>query len=291
MPLPPGPHTVESLLRVIEARDAELVLLKLMNEKLRLQLARRIRDQYGASCERFDDAQRTLIEAAPLPPELPPLPKVAPAPAANAPALDRSLPPHLPREDLVHRVPATHAHHDSAGQACGCSACGGRLRRIGADVSEQLEYVPARFKVIRHVRPKLACVKCQAIFQAEAPSRPIVRGIAGPAFMAHVAVSKYCDHTPLYRQSRINARSGVHIDRSTLARWVGQGEKLLEPLLAAIGRYVLAAEKLHADDTPVPVLSPGKGKTKEGRLWVYGSVQHLHPVFGIPSPPASFNLT
>ncbi|WP_157271397.1 IS66 family transposase [Azohydromonas aeria] len=289
MPLPPGPHTVESLLRVIEARDAELVLLKLMNEKLRLQLARRIRDQYGASSERFDDGQRTLIEAAPLPPELPPLPKVAPAPAANAPALDRSLPAHLPREELVHRAPATHAHHDSAGQACGCSACGGRLRRIGADVSEQLEYVPARFKVIRHVRPKLACVKCQAIFQAEAPSRPIVRGIAGPAFMAHVTVSKYCDHIPLYRQSRINARSGVHIDRSTLARWVGQGEKLLDPLLAALGRYVLAAQKLHADDTPVPVLSPGKSKTKEGRLWVY--VRDDRPAASEDAPAAWFRYS
>lgn len=267
MPLPPGPHTIESLLRVIEARDAELVLLKLMNEKLRLQLARRIRSLYGASSERFDDGQRALIEPAPLPQE--PAAPAATRPAANAPQIDRSLPAHLAREEQLHLPPATTAHHDSAGEPCGCSACGGRLRRIGADVSEQLEYVPARFKVIRHVRPKLACVKCQTIFQAPAPSRPIARGIAGPKFMAHVAVSKYCDHIPLYRQCRINARSGVHLDRSTLTRIVGHSEALLDPLLAALGRYVLAAEKLHADDTPVPVLSPGRGQTKEGRLWVY----------------------
>jgi transposase len=169
----------------------------------------------------------------------------------------------------VHRPDASPAHHDEAGQACGCSACGGRLRCIGADVSEQLEYVPSHFKVIRHVRPKLACVKCQGIFQADAPSRPIARGLPGPGLMAHVMVSKYCDHLPLYRLSRIVARDGVQIDRSTMAGWVARGDELLDPLLAALGRYVLAAEKVHADDTPVKVLDPGAGMTKTGRLWVY----------------------
>lgn len=288
MPLPPSPHTVDALLRVIEARDAEVALLKLINEKLRLQLARRVRAQFGASSERFEDGQRTLIEPAPLPDE--PVARMSTRPAANdAPAVDRSLPAHLPREEHLHRAPATAAHHDSAGEPCGCSECGGRLRRIGADVSEQLEYVPARFKVIRHVRPKLACVKCQSIFQAPAPSRPIVRGLPGPALMAHVSVSKYCDHIPLYRQARINARSGVHTERSTLARWVGQSEQLLDPLLAALGRYVLAAEKLHADDTPVPVLAPGKGKTKEGRLWVY--VRDDRPAASQDAPAAWFQYS
>ena len=143
------------------------------------------------------------------------------------------------------------------------------MRLIGQDVSEQLEYVPAHFKVIRHVRPKLACVACEAIFQAAAPSRPIARGIAGPGLLAHVMVSKYCDHIPLYRQSGIYARDGVIIDRSTMAGWVARGDELLDPLLAALGRYVLAAEKVHADDTPVKVLAPGAGKTKTGRLGVY----------------------
>jgi transposase len=168
-----------------------------------------------------------------------------------------------------HRPPTTGDHHDAIGQACGCTACGGRLRLIGQDVSELLEYVPAHFKVIRHVRPKLACVACEAIFQAAAPSRPIARGIAGPGLLAHVMVSKYCDHIPLYRQSGIYARDGVAIDRSTMAGWVEHGDELLDPLVAALGRYALAGAKVHADDTPVAVLDPGRGRTKTGRLWVY----------------------
>ena len=262
-----APHDTEALLRVIEARDAELTLLKLMIAKLRLQLAQRNRAQFGSSSERFEDAQGTLIESAPLD-ELAAA-KAAAKPAANTASIDRSLPEHLPREQRVHRPPTTGAHTDSAGQPCGCTACGGRLRQIGVDVAEQLEYMPARFKVIRHVRPKLACVQCQSIFQASAPSRPVDRGIAGPGLMAHVMVAKYCDHAPLYRQSRIYAREGVQLDRSTLARWVAQGEALLDPLLAALGRWVLAADKVHADDTPVKVLAPGTGKTKTGRLWAY----------------------
>lgn len=152
-------------------------------------------------------------------------------------------------------------------------------------MSEQLEYVPAHFKVIRHVRPKLACVSCQSIFQAAAPSRPITRGVAGPGLLAHVMVSKYCDHIPLYRLSGICARSGVHIDRSTMAGWVDQGDQLLDPLVAALGRYTLAAAKVHADDTPVPVLEPGLGRTKTGRLWVY--VRDDRPA-GATEPPAAW---
>jgi len=279
------PHSVESLLRLVEARDAELALLKLMVSKLKLQLARRNRAQFGASSERFNDVQGTLIEAAPL--DEIAAPKAGPrtvSPAANT-EIDRRLPAHLPRDEQVHRPETTAAHHDNDGQACGCSACGGRLRRIGADVSEQLEYVPSHFKVIRHVRPKLACVKCQSIFQADAPSRPIARGLPGPGLMAHVMVSKYCDHIPLYRLSRIYARERVEIDRSTMAGWVDQGDALIDPLLAALGRYVLAAEKVHADDTPVKVLDPGAGKTKTGRLWVY--VRDDRPA-GSPAPAAAW---
>lgn len=279
------PHTVEGLLRVIEARDSELALLKLMVDKLKLQLLRRVRAEFGASSEQLA-AQATFIDGAALPERKPAPAKAEPGTtAANAPAINRSLPAHLPREPQVHRPDATAAHHDSAGQPCGCSACGGRLRQIGQDVSEQLEYVPAHFKVIRHVRPKLACVRCQSIFQAAAPSRPIARGVAGPALLAHVMVSKYCDHIPLYRLSGICARSGVVIDRSTMAGWVDQCDALLDPLVAALGRYTLAAAKLHADDTPVPVLSPGLGKTKTGRLWVY--VRDDRPA-GCTEPPAAW---
>ena len=202
----PAPHTVEALLRAVEERDSQVVLLKLMVDKLKLQLLRRVRAEFGTSSEQLD-AQINLIDIG----TTAPLAAAAPAKttAANASEIDRSLPAHLPREAKVHRPEATAAHHDAAGQSCGCSACGGRLRQIGQDVSEQLEYVPSHFKVIRHVRPKLACVACQSIFQAAAPSRPIARGIAGPGLIAHVMVSKYCDHIPLYRQSGIYARDGV----------------------------------------------------------------------------------
>jgi hypothetical protein len=107
------------------------------------------------------------------------------------------------------------------------------------------------------------------IVQAPAPSRPIDRGMAGPGLLAHVLTSKFVDHLPLYRQSEIYAREGVELDRSTMAKWVGEASQLLEPLVEALRRYVMAADKLHGDDTPVPVLAPGNGKTKTGRLWTY----------------------
>lgn len=132
-----------------------------------------------------------------------------------------------------------------------------------------LEWVPGRYKVIRHIRPKFACERCDTLVQAPAPSRPIARGIAGPGLIAHVLVGKYADHLPLYRQSEIFARDGIDLDRSTLADWVGGAAALLEPLVDALGRYVLAAQKIHGDDTPVPVLCPGRGTTKQGRPWTY----------------------
>ncbi|PRD65832.1 IS66 family transposase [Malikia granosa] len=261
------PHTIEELLRIIEARDSEVALLKLMVDKLKLQLLRRVRAEFGSSSEQWA-AQIPLIDGGEAAVAMPA--KAAPAQtSANDAQIDRRLPAHLRREVQEHLPEARDTHHDSTGQPCGCTACGARLRRIGQDVSEQLEYVPAHFKVIRHVRPKLVCVGCQAIFQASAPSRPIARGVAGAGLLAHVLVAKYCDHLPLYRQSGIYARSGVELDRSTLAGWVDQAGQLLDPLVAALGRYTLAAAKVHADDTPVPVLQPGRGKTKTGRLWVY----------------------
>jgi hypothetical protein len=129
--------------------------------------------------------------------------------------------------------------------------------------------VPASFKVIRTVRPKLSCTGCDCIVQEPAPSRPIERGLAGPGLLAHVLVSKYSDHLPLYRQAEIYERHGVELERSTLADWVGGTSRVLAPLVEALRRYVLSTGKLHADDTPVPVLAPGDGKTRVGRLWTY----------------------
>jgi transposase len=143
------------------------------------------------------------------------------------------------------------------------------LRLFGEDVAEILEYIPANFKVIRHVRPKFACKQCERIVEAPAPSRTIERGFAGPGLIAHVLVSKYADHCPLFRRSEIHAREGVDLDRSTLAGWVGAASELLAPLVDALRRHVLSASKIHADDTPVPVLASGNGKAKAGRLWTY----------------------
>jgi transposase len=170
----------------------------------------------------------------------------------------KPLPEDLPREVVTH-LPA----HNR------CPDCGGALRQFGEDVSEQLERIPASFKVIRHVRPKFACAGCQSVVEAPAPARPIDRGLPGPGLLAHVLVSKYADHLPLYRQSQIYARESVDLDRSTLAGWVGAASELLTPLVDEIKKHVLAAAKIHADDTPVPVLAPGNGKTKTGRLWTY----------------------
>jgi transposase len=170
----------------------------------------------------------------------------------------KPLPEDLPREVITH-MPAS---------VC-CPDCGGRLRQFGEDVSEQLERIPATYKVIRHVRPKFACAGCDRVVEAPAPARPIEKGLAGPSLLAHVLVSKYGDHLPLYRQSEIYAREGVDLDRSTLAGWVGGASELLAPLVDEISKHVLSASKVHADDTPVPVLAPGNGKTKTGRLWTY----------------------
>ena len=277
------PQNIDELLRIIAARDSEVALLKLMVDKLKLQLLRRVRSEFGTSSEQWS-AQMPLIDGGET--AMVTRAKAASAPApANDPQIDRSLPAHLPRDVREHLPEISDTHQDTNGQSCGCTACGARLRKIGQDVSEQLEYVPAHFKVIRHVRPKLACVACHAIFQASAPSRPIARGLAGAGLLAHVLVSKYCDHLPLYRQSGIYARSGVELDRSTLAGLVDQAGQLLDPLVAALGRYTLAAAKIHADDTPVPVLQPGRGKTKTGRLWVY--VRDDRPI-GSSAPPSAW---
>lgn len=184
----------------------------------------------------------------------------------------RALPPELPRVVLEHRP-----------QHCQCPDCGGALSRLGEDVSEQLDYVPGHFQVIRHVRPKLACRGCARIVQAAAPRRPLDRALPTAGLLTQVVTAKYADHCPLYRQEAIYRRSAVELPRAMLASWVGEAAKLLSPVVGALERYVLSAQKLHADDTPVPVLSPGRGKTQTGRLWTY--VRDDRPAAG-HDPPA-----
>ena len=230
-------------------------------ENLKLLILKLQRMQFGRSSERLaqhiDQLELRLEEletnraSKPVSPMLEGLiPRLRPA--------RRPLPAELPRETETLQPKAN-----------ACPDCGGMLARLGDDVSETLELVPARFKVIRTVRPKLSCTRCDRIVQEPAPHRPIARGMAGPDLLAHVVVSKYADHLPLYRQSEIYNRQGVELDRSTLADWVGGVTRTLEPLVEAIKDHVLQTTKLHADDIPVPVLAPGNGKTKTGRLWTY----------------------
>jgi transposase len=226
-----------------------------------MQLAKLRRMQFSRSSEKLD-AAITQLELALEDLEEEQGAQEAATPAAEPPDAPgharparRPLPDHLPRYVVEHVT------------ACECPACGGTLRRLGEDVMEVLDYVPASFRVVRHVRPKFSCRQCETITQAPAPSLPIRRGRAGPGLLAHVLVAKFCDHLPLYRQSEIYAREGVDVERSTLADWVGQSAALLRPLVDALERHVMAGDRLHADDTPVPVLAPGTGKTSTGRLW------------------------
>lgn len=186
----------------------------------------------------------------------------------------RPLPDHIPRMH-VEILPGKDA----------CARCGGSLRRLGEDVTEELEYVPGRFIVNRIIRPRLACSGCERFVQAPLPTRPIERGRPGPGLLAHVLVAKYGDHLPLYRQSQIFEREGIDLDRSTLADWVGRSTALLKPLADAIGRHVLAGQALFADDTPVGMLAPGTGRTATARLWAY--VRDERPWAG-PAPPAAW---
>jgi transposase len=166
-----------------------------------------------------------------------------------------------------------------------CNHCDGKLRRLGEDVTEELEYVPGRLIVNRIVRPRMACSGCDCFTQAPLPSRPIERGRPGPGILAHVLVNKYAEHLPLYRQSQIFDRDGLDIDRSTLADWVGKSTALLAPLADAIGRHMLAGQAIFADDTPVAMLAPGTGKTQTARLWAYGRDERP---WGSSIPPASW---
>jgi transposase len=280
--LPSDPDTLRAFAAALQA---ELYAKTLHIEKLKAQLATLRRARFGQSSEKLD-RQIDLLErvigdleeaeaanearqqaAATTPGQASPS---RPQRAGNR----RPLPEHLPREIVAH-----------AG-ACACPACGsGRLRKIGDDEREVLEYVPSHFKVVLHVRPKLSCRDCETITQPPMPSLPIERGRPGPGLIAHVLVSKYCDHLPLNRQSDIYGREGVSLDRSTLADWVGRAAWFLEPVAARIGDYARVGTTIHADDTPIPVQDPGRGRTKSGRLWV---VVRDERSWGSPNPPAAY---
>jgi transposase len=247
-------------------------------DKLRLMIRQLLRAQYGRRSETLDPDQLQLgLEEV----EQSLGTAQAPAPAATKTAGERqpaqrnrgALPPHLPRYEIV---------VDIDDKSCPC--CGGPLHVIGEDVSEMLDVVPAQYRVRVIRRPRYGCRGCEgAVVQAPAPERPLTGGIATEAVLAQVLVAKYSEHLPLYRQAQVFARHGIDLDRSTLANWVGRACWWLRPLAELLLGTILSSPKIFADDTPVPVLDPGRGRTKTGRLWAYA--RDDRPWHG-PEPPA-----
>jgi transposase len=245
-------------------------------EKLEHQLAGLRRHRFGARSEALDQLELTLEDE-----------EIARAVAPQSDNEDAAVAPvGEPKRKPGRKPLPAHLHRNEQILSPGeeCSACGGSLKTLGEDVTEELEYIPGRFVVNRIIRPRMACSACEAICQSPLPSRPIEKGRPGPGLLAHVLVNKYCDHLPLYRQSQIFGREGVDLDRSTLAGWVGKSAALLEPLADAIQCHVLAGPAIFADDTPVKLLSPGAGKTKTARLWAY--VRDERP-WASEAPPAA----
>lgn len=264
------------------AKDAELLAHQLLIDSMKLQILKLRRLQFGRRSEKREQEIEQLelwveeLEAADA--QLTCALDQRRARAAREPKARREFPAHLPREEQV----------IAPGEPV-CPDCGRALKHLGDDISEILELEPVRFKVIRRVRPKLACTGCDTIVQAPAPALPIERGMAGPGLLAHVLVGKYADHVPLYRQAEIYAREGVDLDRTLLAQWVGQTSTLLAPLIDALRRHVFAADVVHGDDTPIPVLAPGRGQTKTGRLWTY--VRDERPCGGQVAPAVWFTYS
>ena len=244
-------------------------------ERLRLLIAGLERNRFGRRSERLDDAafhqgtenleqslaeQVARLDAASSAAAIS-MPEPSPRPPRTEPAKRNrgALPAHLPRIEVV---------IDVDDKACPC--CGGMLHVIGEDQAEMLDYVPAQLRVRVIRRPRYGCRACEeAIVQAPAPERPIDGGMATESLLAHVLVNKYADHLPLYRQVQIFARQGVTLDRSTLCTWVGRACWWLAPLHELVLSTVLTSPKVFADDTTLPVLDPGRGRTKTGRLWCY----------------------
>jgi transposase len=284
------PNDVETLKSMLvaeraarSAAESEAQYRALLIEKLKYTIRKLRHERFGSSSERGALLEQLELQLADLEEDAAQVEAAARMAAATAsdtitvasfarrkPAR-RPLPAHLPRERVTYPVPAT------------CPCCGGAtLRKIGEDVTETLELIPRQWKVIQHVREKFSCRACEAISQPPAPSHPIARGRAGPGLLAHILFAKYSLHLPLNRQSTTYAREGIELDVSTLADWVGAAAATLMPLVEAIQAHVFAAERIHADDTTVPVLA--KGKTRTGRLWTY--VRDDRPFAG-PGPPAA----
>lgn len=271
--------------QMLALSQSEVNLGRLEIERLKLMLAKARREQFGHSSERgkllieqlelaIEDLEETqgFIEAEAEVATFDPAPETDVKSRTRAARAPRKLPDDLPVERVVEPAP------------CACGKCGGlRLRKMGEVVSKTLECEPRKWKIIERVREKFTCRDCDTITEPPAPSHPIPRGFAGPSLLAMILVSKYLLHQPLNRQSTTFALEGIEIDTSTLADRVGACVVALKPMIDEIEKYVLTAQRLHADDTTVPVLA--KMKTKTGRIWTY--LRDDRP-FGGKDPPAVF---
>ena len=259
-----APDTVQELRELLDRLQGELKFQKIRNEALNFEVARLKRWRFGSSSESLDTSTQAVLfdhilvdtaiedraaQEANKPPASPP--------RAKGQAVRQALPLSLPRIEHHHELKQTHC------------ACGQPFKRIGEEVSEQLDCVPAQFFVLRHIRGKYACACCQTIAAAPMPAQIIDKGIPAPGLLAQVAVAKHDDHLPLYRQEEIYARSGVHIARSSMAQWIGICGVRLKPLADALQAFILGHAVVHADETPVALLAPGRGKTKRAYVWVY----------------------
>ncbi|MDP3961713.1 MAG: IS66 family transposase [Pseudorhodobacter sp.] len=274
------PDDPTELRAVSELMAAEIKAQAYQIEKLKNELAVHRKARFGAKSESMDQLAFDLQEDAEIEAAADAQKTAIKGDADDGVPAKRShnrapLPDHLERQEEVL----------SPGETC--VDCGGALKQLGEDVTEELEYVPGHFVVKRIVRPRMTCTCCEAFAQAELPSRPITRGRPGPGLLAHVLVGKYCDHLPLYRQSGIYARDKVDLHRSTLTDWVGRSTALLEPLAAHIGKLVRAGPALFADDTPVKMQAKGKAQT--ARLWSY--VRDERPWCGTVRPCAWYQFS
>ena len=254
------------LIQQVESKDRTIRHQQALNDKLIHELAIHRRYRFGRRSETMNPDQASLLdelsdtdiaaietELAATAPDTPAVPTTKQQPKRKA------LPPELPRTLITHEPDNTQCQ-------CGC-----QLKRIGEDVCEKLDFIPGEFTVERHVRGKWACGSCETLIQAPVPAQVIDKGIPTSGLLAHVLVAKYADHLPLYRQETIFGRAGHAIPRSTLAQWVGKSGVALQPLANALREALIRQSTLHADETPVPMLSPGKKKTHQAYIWAYAS--------------------
>jgi len=245
----------------LSKKNSELLeLIEKLEEKLKVLKAKRFGGKTSEKLEREIDIVERLLEEEEtlLGFQMQSSSNTDDSTRNKGQAKRKKLPEHLAREEMILEPEVK------------CSGCGGEsFRKIGEDVSEILERIPESFKVIRYIRPRCVCTKCDNIVQAYAPSKVIDKGIAGPGLLADILVGKFCNHLPAYRLSQMYGREGIDLSRSTISSWIGSCAKLLEPIAELIRSYVLSSNQIHGDDTPVKVLNPGTGKTKTGRMWVY----------------------